>query len=50
MSMFGLLGSNAVWTFRSALKMEAVCASETLVSTYKSTRRHYLQDQYQQLL
>jgi hypothetical protein len=24
----------------SALKMEAACSSETLVSTYESTRRH----------
>jgi hypothetical protein len=31
---------------RSALKMEAVCSSETSVSTYKSTRRYNPQDQY----
>jgi hypothetical protein len=29
----------------SALKMEAVFSSETLVSTYKSTRRYYLEEQ-----
>jgi hypothetical protein len=35
-----LLGSNA-----EALKMEAECSSETLVSTYKSIRRYYLEHQ-----
>jgi hypothetical protein len=35
-----LLGSNAVWTC-TELKMEAVCSSETFLSTYKSTRRYY---------
>jgi hypothetical protein len=39
-----LLGNNAVWS--SALKMEAVCFSETLVSTYKSTQSYYSEDQY----
>jgi hypothetical protein len=29
----------------SALKMETVFSSETLVSTYKSTRRYYLEEQ-----
>jgi hypothetical protein len=33
----------------SALKMEAVCSSETLVSTYKSTRRYYPEDQHRHL-
>jgi hypothetical protein len=57
-----LLGSDAVWTCRwvptfrrntmpqsSALKMEAVCSSETLVPTYKSTRRHNPENHNQQL-
>jgi hypothetical protein len=38
------LGCNAVWR-ASALKMEVVCSSETLVSTYKSTRRYNPEDQ-----
>jgi hypothetical protein len=57
----GLLGSNTVWTilrreiqtFRrnilspsSALKLEVVCSTETLVSTYKSTRRYYPEEQH----
>jgi hypothetical protein len=29
--------------------MEAVCFSETLVSTYKSTRRYYTEDQHLQV-
>jgi hypothetical protein len=32
-------GASRVWVW-SALKMETVCSSETLVSTYESTRRH----------
>jgi hypothetical protein len=44
----GLLGCNAVWTCRtSALKMEIVCLSETLVPTYKFTRSYNLEDQHQ---
>lgn len=31
----------------SALKQEAVCCTETLVSTYKFTRRNNLEDQHQ---
>jgi hypothetical protein len=31
------------------LKIEAVCSSETLVCTYKSTRRHYPEDQIRRL-
>jgi hypothetical protein len=35
------------WIVRcSVLKMEAVCSSETLVSTYKSTRRYNPEDQH----
>jgi hypothetical protein len=34
----------------SAPKMEALCFSETLVSTFKSTRRYYLEDQHRQFL
>jgi hypothetical protein len=30
----------------SALKMEAVCSSETLVPTYKSTRRYNRDDRH----
>jgi hypothetical protein len=33
----------------SALKMEAVCSSETLVSIYKSTRCYYPKYQHQQM-
>jgi hypothetical protein len=47
-----LLYCNAVWTCRSmglkrssALKKEAVCSSETLISTYKSTWRYNPEDQ-----
>jgi hypothetical protein len=32
--------------FSSALKMEAVCSSETFVSTYKSTRRCYTEGKH----
>jgi hypothetical protein len=32
--------------WRNILKMEAVCSSETLVSTYKSTRRHNPEDHH----
>jgi hypothetical protein len=32
-----------------ALKMEAVCSSETLLSTYKSTRRYNPKDQHRHL-
>jgi hypothetical protein len=32
-----------------ALKMEAVCSSETLLSTYKSTQRYNTEDQRQHL-
>jgi hypothetical protein len=34
----GLLGYNAMWTYlppSSALKIEVICSTETLVSTYK---------------
>jgi hypothetical protein len=57
------LGCNAVWRFWGtycfhlqspeipsifrALKMEAVCSSETLVFSYKPTRRHSTEDQRQ---
>jgi hypothetical protein len=34
----------------SALKMHAVCYSERLVSAYKSTRSHYIEDQQRYLL
>jgi hypothetical protein len=30
----------------SAMKMEAVCSSETLISTYKSTRLYGPEDQH----
>jgi hypothetical protein len=33
-----VLGRDTVWT--SALKMETACISETLASTYQSTRNH----------
>jgi hypothetical protein len=33
----------------SALKMEAVCSSETMISTYKSTRRHNPEEQHRHL-
>jgi hypothetical protein len=32
----------------NALKMEAILSSETLISTYKYTRRYYPEDQYRQ--
>jgi hypothetical protein len=35
---------------RTALKMEAVCFSETLVSTYKSTQRYNPVDQQRQVI
>jgi hypothetical protein len=31
------------------LKMETICFSETLVFTYKSTRRYYPEDQHRRL-
>jgi hypothetical protein len=42
----GLLGCNAVWS--SALKIEAVCSTKTLVSAYQFTRRYKPEDQHQQ--
>jgi hypothetical protein len=60
--IIGLLGWNAVWTCTSistfrgnivspstGLNMETVCLSETLVSTYKSTRLYYPEDQHRHL-
>jgi hypothetical protein len=32
--------------YTSTLKMEAVCFSEQLISTYKSTKRYYLEEQH----
>jgi hypothetical protein len=32
----------------AALKMEAVCTSETLISSYKSTRRYNPEDQHRE--
>jgi hypothetical protein len=43
----GLLDSNFALT--SVLKMEAVCSSETLVPTHKSTRRDCPEDQHRHL-
>jgi hypothetical protein len=34
---------------QSALKMEAVCSSETLVSNYKPTRRYYPEDTHRRI-
>jgi hypothetical protein len=34
----------------SALKMEAVCLSETFISTYNSTRRYNPEDQHRFLI
>jgi hypothetical protein len=36
-TLYGLVGSTAS-IFRAAIKMDAVCSPETLVSTYKSTQ------------
>jgi hypothetical protein len=55
----GLLGCSAVWTCTNvseeytasiflALKIEAVCPSKTLVSTYKSTRRYNPENKHTQ--
>jgi hypothetical protein len=41
-----LLHFNPTISEISALKMEAACSSETLVSTYKTTRRYNPEDQY----
>jgi hypothetical protein len=44
-----VLGFNAMWIsseITSALKMEAVCFSETLVSTQESIRRHNPKEQH----
>jgi hypothetical protein len=48
MSDVGLLGCNAVWTCKyiPELKMEAICSSEMLVSTYKTTCRNNPQYQH----
>jgi hypothetical protein len=35
-----MFGSNIVYIFASALKIETVCFAKTLVSTYKSTRTY----------
>jgi hypothetical protein len=45
----GLLSCNALWI--PGLKMETVCSSETLVSTYKSTcpRRYNPEDKHRHL-
>jgi hypothetical protein len=40
--------SDRTWKYGSALKMETVCSSEMLVSTYKFTRR-YNPDQHQRM-
>lgn len=55
----GLLGCHVVWTFKeisntlneqtSALKVEAVCSSEMLLSTQKSSRRYNPEDEPQHL-
>jgi hypothetical protein len=52
----GLLGCNQIPKFRrnillpsSGLKMEAVCSSEILVSTYESTRRYNPAKQHRHL-
>jgi hypothetical protein len=47
----GLLDSNADINVLgdTNLKIEAVCLSETLASTYKSTRRHSPEDQHRHL-
>jgi hypothetical protein len=37
------------WKSNSTLKKEAISSSETLVSTYRSTRRYSTEDQYQQV-
>jgi hypothetical protein len=58
-----VLGCNAVWACRKiktflrnillsslTLKMEALCSSETLVSTYKSTRSYNPEQQHRQVI
>lgn len=41
----GLLGYNAMWIY---LKMEAVCSSKMVVSTYKYTWYYNSEDKHQQ--
>jgi hypothetical protein len=38
--------THTVSTFRAALKMEAVCSSETVISTYNPTRRSNPENQH----
>jgi hypothetical protein len=43
------LEEHTVSRFKNSLKMEVVCSSETLVSTYKSARRENSKDKHRRL-